>query len=203
MYVTVKNAFSINVVTKPWKAALHVSPSFAEMSRSLQQSFYCNTLDLLFFLSEYFIDISGINQNEHASAALIRDSFSVCFRCTFVVENGWKKKKKNPQSSVSLKLLPLLDFYLLSVKRASLLPTRSQHVFPDLFVGLLWTFIPRSLSEPGLSRCELPPLGGTVALHAERRGTTLGIVGPLLVYSVFLFIRAPRVTAKGGKRLPC
>lgn len=167
------------VVTKPWKAALHIFPSFAELSQSLQQSFYCNTLSFLFFSKWTFHWYLG-HQSKRARLRSAYQGFLFCLLSLHFCGGKWLGKKKNPQSPVSLKLLPLLDFYLLSVKRASLLPTRSQHVFIDLFVGLLWTFIPRSLSKPGLSRHELPPLGGTVALHAERCGTTLGIVRPFI-----------------------
>lgn len=75
--------------------------------------------------------------------------------------------------------LPPSRFHLRSVKRASLLPTRCQHVFSDLLLGLRRTFVPRTSERAGCGSG--PPPEGTAASHVKEQLRCACVCVPLFV----------------------
>lgn len=121
---------------------------FTSVFPSLQLSFYCNTLKHFFFFK--------VNMSSMCWPSVNRAPASAACTSGTPLSVG----RRGP------KLLPS-HFYLLSVKRASLLPTRSQHVFSDLFVALRRTLVPRVSEQGGYG--SLRPPGGTAASYAREQ----------------------------------
>lgn len=92
--------------------------------------------------------------NQSGSCLRTRDSSLLGFAAVF---SQWKRPKLLPSR-----------FHLPSVKRASLLPTRCQHVFSVLLLGLRRTFFVPRMSEQGGCGSGLPP-EGTAASHVKEQ----------------------------------